>query len=157
MGLGQSRSHTPSLVGAQFQGWREQRWLEDEEGDWSQSTSLGATTMDVLRDRFGEASFWDAPSWQPWAPGGERMDVWGTGGTRPGPGSKLLLASPKLRLKPRRPVPPDEREEDRVSHGPPSSLGEALRGADPSAARVEEEAGAGRWRGQRIAPQEGRA
>lgn len=55
-------SHPSDLA---FQGWREQRWMEDDEGEWNYTTSPGNSTLDVLQERFGEASFWNAPSWQP--------------------------------------------------------------------------------------------
>lgn len=38
-------------------GWRERKWMEEDEQEWSYSTGLGSTTFDVLRERFGEASF----------------------------------------------------------------------------------------------------
>lgn len=56
---------TPHPGDMAFQGWRERRWMEGKEGEWSYSTGPGTTTLDILRERFGEASFWDTPSWQP--------------------------------------------------------------------------------------------
>lgn len=70
------RPPTPPPAGAPFQGWRERRWTEDEEGEWSYSTGPGATTMDVLRERFGEANFWDVPSWQQWTMGVDPTTTW---------------------------------------------------------------------------------
>lgn len=65
-GPGEPRDRTPPpIVGAPFQGWRERRWTEEDEQEWSYSTGPGATTMEVLRERFGEASFRDTPAWQP--------------------------------------------------------------------------------------------
>lgn len=83
---GEWRGQPSETPGLQFQGWRERRWTEDEDGDWSYSTGLGASTLDILRDKFGEASFCDAPSWQPWAPGGEGQERW-TGTSGPGSGT----------------------------------------------------------------------
>lgn len=92
------RAPTPPPLGPQFQGWIERQWAEDEEGEWSYSTGPGATTMDVLRERFSEASFRDAPSWQPWAPGLEPSTTWQDGAAaRGGSESRLRLASPKFR------------------------------------------------------------
>lgn len=92
------RAPTPPPLGPQFKGWREHQWAEDEEGKWSYSTGPGATTMDVLREHFSEASLWDAPSWQPLASGLEPSTTW-QGGAAAGGGSesRLHLASPKFR------------------------------------------------------------
>lgn len=93
------RLSTTSPAGAPFQGWRERQWAEDEE-EWNYSTGPGMTTMDVLRERFGEASFRDAPSWQPWAPGLDPSINWqGRVGAAPGSENRFRLASPKLRAE----------------------------------------------------------
>lgn len=127
---GVSKSQTPAPTGPQFQGWREHRWAEEDDGEWSYSTGVGSTTMDILRERFGEASFRDAPSWQPWAPGGDHADSWQkTGSAGPGSGSRIRLASPKFRPKPT-PQQGGFRGDSRGLRGPASSLGEVLRGGD---------------------------
>lgn len=57
-----SKMPSPPHLGTSFQGWRERRWMEDEDGEWSYATGPGPSTMGTLRERFGEASFRDAPS-----------------------------------------------------------------------------------------------
>lgn len=63
--------------------------------------------MDVLRERFGEASFRDAHTWQPWESGQEQAATWQA--RRPGP--CFHLANPKLHLD----------TAARRSHGPDQS------------------------------------
>lgn len=64
-GPGEARDRTPPPAGpAAFQGWRERWWTEEDNQEWSYSMGPGATTMEGLREHFGEASFRDAPSWQ---------------------------------------------------------------------------------------------
>lgn len=73
--------------------------MEDNEGEWSYSTGPGATTLDVLRERFGDTSFRDAPSWQPWVVGVDASAAWQGGGSLPPPAgmdTRFHLASPKL-------------------------------------------------------------
>lgn len=84
-----------------FQGWREWQWANDEEGEWSYSTGPGVTTMDILRERFGEASFRDAPSWQPWAPSIDPSVTWqgGSGAPVVSSDSRFRLVSPKLQVE----------------------------------------------------------
>lgn len=98
---GGMRAPIPPPSGERFQRWRERRWVEDEDGgEWSYSTGPGPFTMDILRERFGEASFRDAPSWQPWATGVEPASTW-QGVSRPASvDTHFHLASPKLRLEP---------------------------------------------------------
>lgn len=101
---GERQNQPVDLSSESFRRWRERRWVEDEEGDWSYSTGLGTSTMDIIKEKYGEFSFRDASSWQPWAPGEEQGSSWR------GPPStterRFRLASPKLRLgsRPERPV-----------------------------------------------------
>lgn len=96
---GKAPPHSPAVE--PFQHWRERRWIEDEEGgEWSYSTGLGLSTMDILCERFGEASFKDASSWQPWATGIEPASAWHGPAGSSGTETQFRLASPKLRLGP---------------------------------------------------------
>lgn len=56
--------------------------------------------MDIIKERFREASFRDAPFWQPWATGVEQASMWHDSGGLSGTESWFRLASPKLRLDP---------------------------------------------------------
>lgn len=67
-------------AGAAFQGWRERRW--DDEAEGSYITSLGSSTLDILRGQFGEASFREPPAWQPWAAEAGGAPTWQGGGLR---------------------------------------------------------------------------
>lgn len=68
----------------------EEDWGDEEEGEWTYSTGSVATTMGILRDRFGEASFRDAPSWQPWAPGAD-AGAWQAGRGKEGSNDRRLI------------------------------------------------------------------
>lgn len=110
--------------------------MEDEEGEWSYSTGPGTTMLDVLREKFWEASFRDVPSWQPWATVAETSTTWQGGvGTQGSMDTRFHLASPKLHA--------DKgfsrsRATDHQLTGPTtSSLGEALRGIDQDMQRMQ--------------------
>lgn len=104
----------------------------------------GATTMDILREWFGEASFQDAPSWQPWAPGGDQPDGWqSTGGPGHGPGSGIDLACPKFQTK-LGTATGEPRGENRATRAPTLALGEAIRGTDQGPSRQSREVEQGR-------------
>lgn len=47
-GPGEPRDRTPPpFGGAPFQGWKGRQWMEEDEQDWSYSTSPGPNTMEV--------------------------------------------------------------------------------------------------------------
>lgn len=75
-------------------------WLTDDEGKWNYLTAPGSQTMEVLRERFGEASFCDGPTWPRWDLSGEGAAVWQTQRTAvlPAPAlpARFQLTSPKL-------------------------------------------------------------
>lgn len=83
-----------------FHRWRERRWVEDDDGAaWSYSMGPRKTTINVLRERFGEAGFRDAQSWQPWMRGADAGTTWqGVSGPPSVQETWFCLASPKLRL-----------------------------------------------------------
>lgn len=72
--------------------------MRDEDGKWSYSTAPGSSTMDVLCECFGEASFQDTHSWQPWEVAPDQVVSWHT--LRPGTQAEVCfhLVSLKLRL-----------------------------------------------------------
>lgn len=93
---GDERAKTPPPIPEpMFQGWRESQWMEEEEQDWAYTSDPGTASMESLRERFGEASFRDAPSWQPWAVGLD-PSTWRERGSS-GADTRFRLASPKLR------------------------------------------------------------
>ncbi|XP_039178262.1 uncharacterized protein LOC120298525 [Crotalus tigris] len=69
-------------------GWRERCATIEDDDDWSYSTAPGQETMDILRRRFGEASYRGA------------ADMWQSEGDAAGrtPSSRFRLSSPRLRL-----------------------------------------------------------
>lgn len=88
-GRGRAPKPRPSLM-----NWRERRVIGDEEEEWSYSTAPGQYTMDVLRDRFGEAGYQGLSSWQ-------RLDG-SSGHSDP---TRFQLSSPRLHLPPAVSVP----------------------------------------------------
>ncbi|XP_039209801.1 proline-rich transmembrane protein 2-like [Crotalus tigris] len=71
-------------------GWRERRVTSEDDEDWSYSTAPGQDTMEILRHRFGEASYRGASNmWQSEEDSAART-----------PSSRFRLSSPWLRLPP---------------------------------------------------------
>ncbi|XP_039215403.1 uncharacterized protein LOC120315311 [Crotalus tigris] len=69
-------------------GWRERRVTTEDDEDWSYSMAPGQETMDILRHRFGEASYRGASNvWQSEEDSAGRT-----------PSSRFRLSSPRLRL-----------------------------------------------------------
>lgn len=56
------RAHTPGARPSLLE-WRERRLTEDDEEEWSYSIAPGQYTVEVLRDRFGEAGYQGTPLW----------------------------------------------------------------------------------------------
>lgn len=79
-GRGLARRRVASAVGE----WRERRAMEDDEGAWSYSTAPGQYTLDVLRERFGEAGHRGPSSRQ-------HMDGWSEGSDP----ARFRLSSPR--------------------------------------------------------------
>lgn len=74
----------------------------DEDGEWSYSTALSSQPMDLLRERFGEASFCDVGAWKRVDTEAEGLPTWKARRQSTQqlavPSARFHLASPKFLL-----------------------------------------------------------
>lgn len=77
--------------------------MGDDNGEWSYSTTPGIQTMELLQERFGEATFRDVGFWQYWELEGEALatgNAWLQSYQQlAGPATWFRLASPKFQLE----------------------------------------------------------